>query len=633
MINIKLPDGAIKQVPVGISGLEFAEQISKSLAKKSIAMVVDGKDLDIYLPLTQDCELSIITTDSPKGLEIIRHDTAHLIADAVKALYPDVQVTIGPVIDNGFYYDFVREIPFSTQDLENIEKKMREISAAKIPFRREVWQRSKAIEFFKSIGEDFKAEIIRDIPGTEEISLYRQGEFIDLCRGPHAPDTSFSKYFKLLKVSSAYWRGDSNNQSLQRIYGTAWSTQKELDEYLHMLEEAEKRDHRRIGKELDLFHTSEEAVGSVFWHPKGYKIYNIIQKYIENKLEKHGYVEVKTPLLMNQKLWEKSGHWEKYRDNMFVVEDDKGFMALKPMSCPAHIEIFKQGLKSYRDLPIRMAEFGCCHRNESSGSLHGIMRVRNFTQDDAHIFCTEEQVQTEVTNFCKLLMEVYTEFGFKDVEIKFSTRPEKRAGSNEVWDRAEHALSTAVKNAGYKFDILEGEGAFYGPKLEFHLKDAIGRKWQCGTLQLDFVLPERLGATYIAEDGSKKIPVVLHRAIIGTFERFIGILLENYIGKLPIWLAPVQAIVCPITNAQDGYATKVFEELKSHGIRIEQDLDSQKIGYKIRQHSLQKIPFIVIVGQKEEHDGTVSVRILDGGEDVKVYTIAEFARLCQNTQS
>jgi threonyl-tRNA synthetase len=545
------------------------------------------------------------------------------MAEAVKELFPETQVTIGPAIENGFYYDFARKTPFALDDLEKIENKMREIVKRDEKLVREVWKRNDAAKYFASIGEKYKAEIISSIPSDQDISLYRQGNFIDLCRGPHAPSTSHIKHFKLMKLAGAYWRGDSKNEMLQRIYGTAWESKESLENYLKMLEEAAKRDHRKIGREMDLFHIQEEAVGSVFWHPKGWTIYREIENYIRTKLEKNNYVEVKTPQMVDKILWEKSGHWEKFRENMFVAESEDRTLAIKPMNCPCHVQIFNQELKSYRQLPLRMAEFGSCHRNESSGSLHGIMRVRAFTQDDAHIFCEESQINSETVAFCKLLKEVYSDFGFENVKVKFSTRPEKRAGSDETWDKAEAALAEAVKVAGLDCEINLGEGAFYGPKLEFTLVDAIKREWQCGTLQVDFILPERLDASYIASDGSKKRPVMLHRAVLGTFERFIGILIENCAGKFPLWLSPTQMVVATITNDSDGYAAEVVEKLKAQGFRVESDFDAQKINAKIREHSLKKVPYILAIGKKEAEDGSVSVRKF-GEESQKVMSVAEF---------
>jgi threonyl-tRNA synthetase len=545
------------------------------------------------------------------------------MAQAVKELYPETQVTIGPAIENGFYYDFARKTPFTTEDLEKIETKMREIVKRDEKLVREEWERDEAVKFFEKIGEKYKAEIISSIPAEQKISLYRQGDFIDLCRGPHAPSTSHVKYFKLMKVAGAYWRGDSKNEMLQRIYGTAWESEESLKNYLHVLEEAEKRDHRKIGRQLDLFHIQEEATGSVFWHHKGFIIYREIENYIRRKIEQNGYVEVKTPQLIDKILWEKSGHWEKFHDNMFIAESENRLLAVKPMNCPGHVQIFNQDLKSYRQLPLRMAEFGSCHRNESSGSLHGIMRVRAFTQDDAHIFCEEHQINDETLAFCELLKEVYRDFGFTAILVKFSTRPEKRAGSDEVWDKAEKALEQAIKHAGLEYQLNPGEGAFYGPKLEFTLVDALKREWQCGTLQVDFVLPERLDVNYIAQDGSKKRPVMLHRAILGSLERFIGILIENYAGKFPLWLAPVQVVVATITNEFDDYAKMVFKKLQASGIRVQIDLDSQKISYKIREHSLQKVPYIVVIGKVEAMNNKVSVRKI-GSDQQEVIDLNEF---------
>lgn len=619
IIEIKLPDGAVRQYPKGIgggvTGFEIAKSISLSLSKVALAIKVDGKLQDLSCLIENNASIEIITPKSPNNsssqndaLEIIRHDCAHLMAEAVKELYPETQVTIGPAIENGFYYDFARSEAFSTQDLEKIENKMREISKRDEKIAREEWERDEAVKFFEKIGEKYKAEIIASIPSNEKISLYRQGNFIDLCRGPHAPSTSHIKHFKLMKVAGAYWRGDSKNEMLQRIYGTAWESEESLKNYLHMLEEAEKRDHRKLGRELDLFHIQEEATGSVFWHHKGYILFREIENYIRKKISDNGYVEVKTPQLIDKVLWEKSGHWEKFHDNMFIAESENRLLAVKPMNCPGHVQIFNQDLKSYRQLPLRMAEFGSCHRNESSGSLHGIMRVRSFTQDDAHIFCEEHQINDETLAFCELLKAVYKDFGFNDILVKFSTRPEKRAGSDEVWDKAEKALEQAVNHAGLEYKLNPGEGAFYGPKLEFTLVDALKREWQCGTLQVDFVLPERLSVSYIAQDGTKKRPVMLHRAILGSLERFIGILIENYAGKFPLWLAPVQVVVATITNETNEYAKKVYSALKSSGVRVELDIDAQKISYKIREHSLKKVPYIVAVGKNEANENMVSVR-------------------------
>ncbi len=628
-IKISLPDGAVREFEKGVSGFEIAKSISISLAKVSLAIRVDGELRDLSRAIDADAKIEIITPKSGKdALEIIRHDAAHIMAEAVKELFPETQVTIGPAIETGFFYDFARKEPFALEDLSAIENKMREIVKRDEKLVREVWKRDDAVKFFESIGEKYKAEIIASIPSSEDISLYRQGNFIDLCRGPHAPSTSHVKHFKLMKLAGAYWRGDAKNEMLQRIYGTAWESEESLKNHLYMLEEAEKRDHRKIGRALDLFHIQEEAVGSVFWHPKGWTVFREIEKYIREKLERDGYVEVKTPQMVDKILWEKSGHWEKFRENMFVAESEDRTLAIKPMNCPCHVQIFNQSLKSYRQLPLRMAEFGACHRNESSGSLHGIMRVRAFTQDDAHIFCEESQINSETVKFCALLKEVYSDFGFENVMVKFSTRPEKRAGSDETWDRAEAALEDAVKAANLDCEINPGEGAFYGPKLEFTLVDALKREWQCGTLQVDFILPERLDANYIASDGHKKRPVMLHRAILGSFERFIGILIENYAGKFPLWLAPVQMVVANITNDSDGYAMLVVDELKAAGFRVEADLDAQKISYKIREHSLKKIPYILAVGKKEAEIGAVSVRKF-GEENQNVMTIAEFIALAK----
>ncbi len=623
-INITLPDGAVRSFENGISGFEIAKSISISLSKIALAIRVNAELRDLSYKFEDDCKIEIITPKSGKdALEIIRHDCAHIMAQAVKELYPEAQVTIGPAIENGFYYDFARKIPFTTEDLEKIETKMREIVKRDEKLVREEWERDEAVKFFEKIGEKYKAEIISSSPAEQKISLYRQGDFIDLCRGPHAPSTSHVKYFKLMKVAGAYWRGDSKNEMLQRIYGTAWESEESLKNYLHVLEEAEKRDHRKIGRQLDLFHIQEEATGSVFWHHKGFIIYREIENYIRRKIEQNGYVEVKTPQLIDKILWEKSGHWEKFHDNMFIAESENRLLAVKPMNCPGHVQIFNQDLKSYRQLPLRMAEFGSCHRNESSGSLHGIMRVRAFTQDDAHIFCEEHQINDETLAFCELLKEVYRDFGFTAILVKFSTRPEKRAGSDEVWDKAEKALEQAIKHAGLEYQLNPGEGAFYGPKLEFTLVDALKREWQCGTLQVDFVLPERLDVNYIAQDGSKKRPVMLHRAILGSLERFIGILIENYAGKFPLWLAPVQVVVATITNEFDDYANMVYKKLQASGIRVQIDLDSQKISYKIREHSLQKVPYIAVVGKNEANSNQVSVRSF-GSENQQLIDIDKF---------
>lgn len=613
LLTMTLPDGNTKQVTIGATGRDVAATIGARLAEAALAIKINGKMQDIALPITEDAKIEIITIKSPEALELIRHDAAHVMAEAVQSLFPNTQVTIGPAIDDGFYYDFHREQPFTVDDFAAIEKKMAEIVAAKKPFVREVWPREEAIAFFKKKGETFKVELIEDLPGSEPISIYKQGDWLDLCRGPHMRDTGdVGTAFKLMKVAGAYWRGDSNRPQLQRIYGTAWRDKKELDAYLTQLEEAEKRDHRKLGKQLELFHMQEESAGCVFWHPKGWSIYRTLENYIRAKLVKHDYVEVKTPQLYDISLWKASGHWDNYQDKLFTFKDGEGdeakMLSLKPMNCPAHVQIFKQGIKSYRDLPIRMAEFGCCHRNESSGSMHGLMRVRQMTQDDAHIFCTEEQIASETAMFCDLVKNIYNDLGFHQYRAVIATRPEKRAGSEETWDRAEAALAEAVTKAGIEFKFDPGEGAFYGPKLEFHLTDAIGRSWQCGTLQLDFILPERLDAHYIAEDGSKKRPVMLHRAALGSLERFMGVLIENYAGAFPVWLAPIQAVIASISNDFDGYATEIYNLLREKGLRVEADLRFEKINYKVREHSLQKIPYIIAVGAREQTDRTVAIR-------------------------
>jgi threonyl-tRNA synthetase len=613
MHAIKLKDGTSRQYDAVVTGLEIAASISPRLAKEAVAVRIDGVLKDLTLPVPAESTVEIVTRSEEDGLELLRHDAAHVMAEAVKELYPETQITIGPAITNGFYYDFHREKPFTPDDLLIIEKRMGEIVDRNETITREVWDRPKAIQFFKDQGETFKAELIESIPGEEPLSFYRQGNFVDLCRGPHLPSTGkLGKAFKLMKLAGAYWRGDHNNPMLQRIYGTAWATEQELKDYLHMLEEAEKRDHRRLGTELDLFHLQEEAIGSVFWHPKGWTLYRGLESFIRNRLEAKDYVEVKTPQLLDRSLWEKSGHWEKFRENMFTVDSEDKVLAIKPMSCPCHVEIFKQGIKSYRDLPLRMAEFGSCHRNEPSGALHGLMRVRAFVQDDGHIFCTPEQIVSETKDFCDLLKAVYKDLGFTDIKVRFSDRPEKRAGSDEVWDIAEKALVEASTAAGLEYTLNPGEGAFYGPKLEFVLRDAIGRDWQCGTLQVDYVLPERLDASYVAEDGKKHRPVMLHRAIFGTFERFLGVFIEHCGGKFPFWLTPIQVTIATITGDADAYATELCKTLKEHGIRAEVDLRNEKISYKIRELSLQKIPVILVVGNREAENATVAVRRLDG---------------------
>ncbi len=633
-IKVTFPDGAAREFAVGTTGTEIVEGISKSLAKKTVAMRWNGALSDLSDKLESDGTIEFVTRDSGSRdvLELIRHDAAHVLAEAVQELWPATQVTIGPVIENGFYYDFKRDTPFSEEDFPAIEKKMAEIIERGAAFTKEVWTRDQARQVFKSKGEDFKVELVDAIPADQSIKIYKQGQWFDLCRGPHMRSTrDVGTAFKLTKVAGAYWRGDSNNPVLSRIYGTAFASQKELDEYLHMMEEAEKRDHRKIGQEMDLYHFQPEAQGSVFWHPRGYVLYNQMETYIRRRLNASGYVEVKTPQLMSSKFWEMSGHWGKYRENMFVVPDEvpnteeegpvlsgEGeLMALKPMNCPAHVQIFNQGIKSYRDLPLRMAEFGCCHRNEAHGALHGLMRVRQMTQDDAHIFCREDQIQSETEHFVHLLYSVYAHMGFDNVVIKLATRPEKFGGTIERWDAAEKALGDALRATGYDFEIAEGEGAFYAPKLEFHLKDAIGRSWQVGTLQLDYVLPERLGATYVAEDGSRKYAVMLHRAILGSLERFIGMMIENYAGKMPMWLAPTQVVVATIVSEADDYADKLVRQLRAAGLRAELDTRNEKINYKVREHSVGKVPLMFVVGKREAEEGTVSVRRL-GAEGQRV---------------
>ena len=614
MPNITLPDDSIRSFDGSVDGFELASAIGPRLAKSAMMMIVDGNERDLSFRIEQDCNVVIITRKDAVALDLIRHDCAHVMAEAVTELYPETQVTIGPAIENGFYYDFYREKPFTEGDLGTIETKMHEIIDRGDPFEREVWARDEAMSHYEKIKEPFKVELIDCIPDDEPISFYRQGNFLDLCRGPHAPSTKHVGHaFKLMSVADAYWRGDSSNPMLQRIYGTAWPDEKKLKAYLNMLEEAEKRDHRRLGRELDLFHMQEEAVGSIFWHPRGWSLYREIEAHVRRRLEAGDYKEVKTPQLIDRSLWEASGHWDKFRENMFTADsEDDRTLALKPMNCPGHVQIYKQGLKSYRDLPIRMAEFGSCHRNEPSGALHGIMRVRAFTQDDAHIFCSEDQITSESIIFCDLLRKIYKDFGFEDVRVKFSDRPGVRAGDDLTWDRAEEALKNACEAAGLETTLNPGEGAFYGPKLEFVLRDAIGRDWQCGTLQVDFVLPERLDANYIASDGSKKRPVMLHRAILGSMERWIGILIEQYAGRFPIWLAPVQAVITTITGDNDDYAYKVLEECKKVGLRAAIDVRNEKINYKIREHSNAKIPVILVVGTKEQENETVAVRRLGG---------------------
>ena len=641
MITLTLPDGATRQFDEPLNGIAFAESISKSLAKKALALKINGEPVDLATVIDSDCEIAVLTASDEEGVDLMRHDCAHVLAEAVQELFPDTQVTIGPVIENGFYYDFARETPFSLDDLEKIEARMRDIVDRDEEIIREVWNRDEAIAHFRDIGEVYKADIIASIPAGEDVSLYRQGDWKDLCRGPHLPSTGkLGKAFKLTKLAGAYWRGDSNNEMLQRIYGTCWGNEKDLKSYLHMVEEAEKRDHRKLGRDMDLFHLQEEAQGSVFWHAKGCTIWQSLEQYIRRRLTENDYQEVKTPQILDKKFWEQSGHWEKFRENMFVVPDEvpslddeetvlsgeADLMALKPMNCPAHVQIFKQGIKSYRDLPLRMAEFGCCHRNEPHGALHGLMRVRQMTQDDAHIFCREDQIISEAVDFCNLVKQVYTDLGFEDVSVKLALRPDLRAGEDEVWDRAEDGLRAALKAAGLDWEELPGEGAFYGPKIEYHLRDAIGRTWQCGTLQLDFVLPERLDASYVGEDGNKHRPVMLHRAVLGTLERFIGIMLESYAGKLPLWLAPHQIMVCPITTEADSYGVTVLDALKAAGLRAGVDLRNEKINYKVREHSVSKIPVILAVGGREAEGQTVSMRRL-GSKESQVLSLGEAVQI------
>ncbi len=647
-ITITLPDGLERTYVAGTTGLEIAESIAKSLAKASIAISVNGEIWDLSRPIQGNASIALFKKEDDIALEMIRHDAAHVMAEAVQELFPGTQVTIGPSIENGFYYDFARNEPFSTEDFPAIEKKMRQIIERGASFEREEWDRDEAIKYFTDKGEMYKAELINDLPETQTITIYKQGEWLDLCRGPHMPSTRHvGTAFKLLKVAGAYWRGNSDNAMLTRIYGTAWRDQKELDAYLLQLEEAEKRDHRKLGREMDLFHFDNVAQGSCFWHPKGFTIYNQLENYIRRRTQKDGYVEVKTPQLMDQKLWETSGHWQKYREDMFVVpdvvpntdeegpifkEEPKEFMALKPMNCPAHVEIFNQGIKSYKDLPIRYAEFGCCHRNEAHGALHGLLRVRQFTQDDGHIFCREDQILDEAIQFCQLTQKIYEDLGFDDYYLMLETRPEERIGSDDLWDKAEDGLKAAMDHLGLKYEISEGDGAFYGPKLGFIMKDAIGREWGCATLQLDFNLPRRFEATYIGEDNSKHYPVMLHRAVLGTLERFIGIMIESYAGKLPHWLAPTQCVVATVTNSADDYAKEVYEKLSDAGMRVELDIRNEKIGYKVREHSVGKVPFIYAVGAREAEEKTVAIRTLGSkAQEVKALdeAVSGLKKSCQ----
>jgi threonyl-tRNA synthetase len=624
---ITLPDGSRRPYDKPLTVAEIAADIGAGLARAALAGKVNGKLVDTSYKVETDADVAIVTDKSPEGIDVLRHSTAHLLAQAVKELFPEAQVTIGPVIEDGFYYDFAFRRGFTEEDLAAIETRMREIVKRDYPVQRSVMPRDAAAKFFRDMGEEYKAQIIESIPQGEDISLYRQGEFVDLCRGPHVPATGRLRAFKLTKVAGAYWRGDSRNEMLARIYGTAWRNDDELKAYLHRIEEAEKRDHRKLGRALGLFHVQEEAPGMVFWHERGWRLYQTVQRYMSDLWVTHGYREIRTPQLVDRTLWEKSGHWDKFHADMFLTESEKRLYAVKPMNCPCHIQVYNQGLKSYRDLPLRLAEFGACHRNEQSGALHGLMRVRGFTQDDAHIFCTEDQVQDEVARFIDLLHRVYADFGFKEIRYKLSTRPANRIGSDAAWDKAEHALEQALNGKGLPWELQPGEGAFYGPKIEFSLKDSIGRLWQCGTIQVDFSMPDRLGAHYIAEDGSKKVPVMLHRAVFGSLERFLGILIEEHAGAFPAWLAPVQATVLTITDQQADAARHVEETLKKQGFRVESDLRNEKIGFKIREHTLQRIPYMLVIGKREAQDGTVAVRTRKG-EDLGVMTLEAFgARL------
>jgi len=625
MVQITLPDGSLREFPTPVTVAEVANSIGSGLAKAALAGKVDGQVVDTSYTIQKNANLAIITAKDAEGLDVIRHSTAHLLAYAVKELFPEAQVTIGPVIENGFYYDFSYSRPFTPEDLIEIEKRMTLLANKDEPVLRQVLPRDEAMSYFKKIGENYKAEIISSIPAGEDVSLYSEGAFTDLCRGPHVPSTGKLKHFKLMKVAGAYWRGDHRNEMLQRVYGTAWSTKDELQQYLTMLEEAEKRDHRKLGRELDLFHIDDHAPGLVFWHPKGWTIWQMVEQYMRQVYRDNGYLEVKGPQIIDKTLWKKTGHWDKYRDNMFTTESEKRDYALKPMNCPGHILIYKQGIKSYRDLPLRLGEFGQCHRNEPSGGLHGIMRVRGFTQDDGHIFCTEDHILSECVNYTTLLQKVYKDFGFNNIIYKVATRPENRIGSDAIWDKAEHALIESLRASGCEFEISPGDGAFYGPKIEYTLKDAIGRHWQCGTMQLDFSMPERLDAEYVAEDGSRQRPVMLHRAIVGSLERFIGILIEEHAGSLPVWLAPTQVIVCNITDSQADYVQFVANKLKNQGLRVELDLRNEKITYKIREHSLQKLPYILVVGDKEKAAGSVAVRAR-GHKDLGVMSLEDFSQ-------
>lgn len=615
MIQITLPDGSQRSFDAPPTVADVAASIGSGLARAALAGKVDGRLVDTSYRIEHDAKVAIVTERDPEGLEVLRHSTAHLLAYAVKSLFPDAQVTIGPVIENGFYYDFSYKRPFTPEDLQAIEAKMAELAKRDEPVVCEHWDRDEAVRFFESIGERYKAEIIASIPSSEPITLYREGEFVDLCRGPHVPSTGRLKVFKLMKLAGAYWRGDSNNEMLQRIYGTAWAKKEDQEAYLHMLEEAEKRDHRRIGKHLDLFHMQDEAPGMVFWHPKGWAIWQEIEQYMRQVYRDNGYQEIRCPQILDRSMWEKSGHWEHYKNNMFTTESEKRDYAIKPMNCPGHVQVFNSDLRSYRDLPLRYGEFGSCHRNEASGALHGLMRVRGFVQDDGHIFCTEDQIEAEVTAFNALVKKVYADFGFDQVAVKLALRPESRVGSDDIWDKAENALRAGLKASGLEWDELPGEGAFYGPKIEFHIKDAIGRSWQCGTMQVDFSMPGRLGAEYVGEDNARHVPVMLHRAILGSLERFIGILVENYAGALPLWLAPVQAVVLNISEKQADFSAEVVKTLRQAGLRAEADLRNEKITYKIREHSLNRLPYQLVIGDKEKEAGLVAVRTR-GGQDL-----------------
>ncbi|SFJ94154.1 threonine--tRNA ligase [Methylophaga sulfidovorans] len=629
MISVTLPDGSQRQFDHPVSIHDVAADIGTGLARAALAGKVDGKLVDTSFVIDHDAEVAIITERDEDGLDVIRHSTSHLMAQAVKQLYPEAQVTIGPVIEDGFYYDFSYKEAFTPDDLDKIQKRMEDIVKQDLPVVREEISRDAGIELFRDMGEVYKAEILEDIPQGETLSVYRQGDFVDLCRGPHVPSTGKLKAFKLMKLAGAYWRGNSDNEMLQRVYGTAWQDKKALKAYLHRLEEAEKRDHRKIAKNLDLFHLQEEATGMIFWHDNGWRIYRVVENYIRDVLRDNGYQEVRTPQVVDRTLWEKSGHWDKFGDMIFTTHSENRDYAVKPMNCPCHIQIFNQGLKSYRDLPLRMAEFGSCHRNEPSGTLHGLMRLRGFTQDDAHIFCTEDQIQSEVATFIELLHEVYADFGFNEIIVKLSTRPENRVGSDEVWDKAEHALEQALNAAELDWDLQPGEGAFYGPKIEFSLKDCLGRVWQCGTIQVDFSMPGRLDAAYVADDGSKQVPVMLHRAILGSLERFIGILIEEYAGAFPTWLAPKQVVVMGISDKQSEYVRNITNNLQKQGFRVDSDLRNEKIGFKIREHTLRRVPYLIVVGEREAENNAVAVRTRKG-EDLGAMQLEDFVGLLQN---